>query len=331
MTSVLLDARMAVRGLGIATFVDRLVDGFREHPSVAVSLWRGGGGWDGRGKVATLARSGLFDVSPRLDPRVRGFDAVHFLSNFGSLRPGSNSVLTVHDLLYRRQHRRRDRLLGFLLEQSLPRAGRVVAVSGRTRSELEHAFPHLADKVHVIPHGMRRVPPPDKERTYVLTFGGASDPRKRTDFMVAAYREYQETTDDPLPLTVLARAGLTDRQAHELHGLGARLVSDATGPEVDALFAGAAAVLFPTAVEGFGLPILEAAEVGTPVVMDADADVAAEVVGPHCYRVARLDLRDWADAVRKAVAGGPVFNALALPDWSAVAGQYAELYRAVSG
>lgn len=330
MAVVLLDARMALRGLGIATFVDRLVAGFAAHPSVTVSLWRGPGGWDGAGKLATVARSGLFDVSPRLDPRARGFDAVHFVSNFGSVFPGGNSVLTVHDLLYRRNHRRRDRLLGFLLEQSLPRVGQVVAVSGRTRQELEDAFPELAGRVEVIPHGLRRLNRPTRERTYILAFGGASDPRKRTDFMVAVYRQYHETTERPLPLVVLARAGLTEQQASGLRDLGARLVGDATADEVDGLFAGAAAVLYPSAAEGFGLPVLEAAEAGTPVVMDATADVATEVIGHHCVRVSGLDVRDWADALRHATAEGPVFDALDLPDWPAVAGRYAELYRRVA-
>lgn len=330
MTRVLVDARMAVRGLGIATFVDRLVDGFAAHPSTSLTLWRSSGQWDARGKLATLARSGPFDLSPRLDPRTRGFGVIHYACNFGSVLPGRNSVLTVHDLMYRQNPRPLHRALGFLLEQSLPRVGRVVAISARTAAALEAAFPQVGGSVEVIPHGLRRLAPPVTERNYILAFGGAADPRKRTDLMVAVYGEYRQTTRDALPLVVLARAGLTDEQGRRLRALEARIVPDASGPEVDRVVAGAAAMLYTTRVEGFGLPIIEAAEVGTPVVMDAAADVAGEVIGDHCIRVTGGRLSDWVAALRDAVCRGPVYDALDLPDWPTVAGRYAELYRRVA-
>ena len=327
---VLVDARLTVRGLGIATFVDRLVDGLVAVPSVDVSLWRGTGRWNVRGRLSTLARSGLFDLSPRLDPRSRVFSVTHFACNLGSVRPGPNSVLTVHDLMYRRRVRSRDRLAGALLEQCLGRAGRVVAVSARTGADVRAAFPDLAERVEVIPHGMRRLPRSGSERRHILAFGGGSDPRKRVDLMVAAYREYCATVADPLRLVVLSRAGLTRPQAESLVALGARLVADASSERVDGLMAEAAALLYPTAEEGFGLPILEAAEAGTPVVMDAAARVAAEAVGPHCRLVHEGDARAWARALDDAVRAGPVFDALALPGWAEVATRYAELYREVA-
>jgi len=329
-TDVLLDARMATRGLGIATFVNRLVEGFEAHPGVRLSLWGGGGTWDRAGKLATLGRSGLFDVSPALDPRARGFAVRHFAGNMGPVRPGRHSVLTVHDLLYRRGGAARHRVFGALLEQALPRVGRVVAVSARTRDEVVAVWPALARRIEVIPHGLRRLAPPAGERRRVLAFGGGEDPRKRVDLMVAVYAEYRATTVDPLPLVVLGRAGLTAGQAQRLTELGAELVPDASEAEVDRLMATAAAVLYTTTVEGFGLPILEAAEAGTPVVIDAAADVAGEVLGRHCYKVSGGAVGDWAETLRAAVAGGPVPGALDLPDWTVVAGRYAELYREVA-
>ena len=329
--NVILDDRMALRGLGIATFVDRLVEGFAAHESVSLTHWRASGGWTRRGKLATLGKSGLFDASPRLDPRTHAADTIHYVSNIGSVYPGRNSVFTVHDLLYRRYHRRRDRLFGFLLESSLPRVGRVVAISARTRIEIEQAFPRLGRRVEVIPHGMRKLAAPPSRRRHVLAFGGGEDPRKRTDLMIAAYSAYRLTTPDPLPLVVLARAGLTDPQTRQLRDLDAVVVGQATASEADALVAGAAALIYTTTAEGFGLPVLEAAEVGTPVVIDASAVVAAEVLGPHCYRVDDLSPRGWAAMLRTAIAQGPIYDALELPGWDSVAGRYLEIYREVSG
>jgi glycosyltransferase involved in cell wall biosynthesis len=331
LTDVLLDARMAIRGLGISTFVDRLTEGFAGTPSSArVTVWKGQGGWTRAGRLSTLSRSGLFDVSPRLDPRTRPFDVVHYASNVGSIVPGRNSVLTVHDLLHRHSRRRRDRVTGFLLETSLPRVGRVVAVSERTRREVVDAFPQLAGRVTVIPHGMRRYPQGTVERRHLIAFGGGSDPRKRTELLIAAYDEYRSTTPDPLPLVLLARAGLSGDQAPRLAALGARIVADATGAEVDGLVAAAGAVIYTTTTEGFGLPILEAAEFGTPVVLDASADVATEVLGRHCFGVEGTAPRQWAAAIRRAVVAAPVADALSLPDWPTVAARYLELYAAVA-
>lgn len=332
MTRVLLDARLAIRGLGIATYLERLVEALRERGDVAIELWKAAGEWGPRAKAATLTRSGLFDVSPRFDPRARGFDVVHFASNLASLAPGKSSVVTVYDLLYRRRERAgvRDRVTGAMLERSLTHAGRVVAISDRTRREVEHAIPSMSGRIEVIPPGMRRLRPPPVPRRHILAFGGASDPRKRTDLMVAVYRRYRASTPEPLPLVVLARAGLTSSQQRALAPAGARIVPSATRTEVDALVAGAAALLYPTTEEGLGLPILEAAEAGTPVVIDAAADVATEILGSHCFRVAHGSLDAWVSELRKAVVAAPVAGALDLPDWASVADRYRSLYAEVS-
>ncbi len=329
MTDVLLDARLAIRGLGIGTYVDRLVGGFAGRGD-APRVWKGSGEWGRAGVVSTLAHSGLFDISPRLDPRTARFDVVHFASNLGALRPGSNSVVTVHDLMHRRSRRPRDRLAGAVLERSLTRAGRVVAVSDRTRIDLEAHFPPLAGKVEVITHGMRRLPRAGGDREHIVAFGGASDPRKRTDLMVAVYRAYRDTTPGALPLVVLARSGVSDAQRRELAEAGARLVPSATADEVDALMRGAAALIYPTVEEGFGLPILEAAEACTPVVMDAAAAVASEVVGRHCHLVGGTSVEDWVRELRRAVATAPVEHDLDLPTWPAVAERYRCLYADVA-
>ncbi len=313
--------------MGIGTFVDRLAQGLASEPAVRARLWRGQGA-DRRAYLTTLWRSGLFDISPRLDPRLPTVDVVHFACNLGSVLPGRRSVVTVHDLMFRRHRRARDHVTELLLGQCLRRAGHVVAVSDRTRAEVESAFPHLRGRVTVIPHGMRRLPARDGLRRHILALAGGADPRKRVPLMIEIYREYRYTSPDPLPLVVLSRAGLLPGQRRDLLALGARLVPSATADQVDALMGDAAALLYTTAEEGFGLPIVEAAEAGTPVVMDARARVATEVLGPHCVRIDG-DRKDWADGLCRAITLGPVRAALSLPDWETVAARYLELYREV--
>ena len=327
---VLLDARLAARGLGIGTFVNRLSAGLAANRSIRVSPWRATAPWGPRARLATLTRSGLFDISPALDPRARGADVVHFACNLGAVRPGPNSVVTVHDLMHRRRIRRRDALLGSIFERSLRHAARVAAVSTQTASDVEHVLPELRSRLEVIPHGMRQLPRPTGERLHVLAFGGQGDPRKRVDLGVAGYEAYRSATSDPLPLVVLARAGLTVDQLVRLERLGARVVSTATDEEVDALMASAAALLFPTLEEGFGLPVVEAAEVGTPVVLDRGARITPEVLGPHCVRVEGPAPSAWGRGLSRAIEAGPVFGALSLPTWDDVADRYAAIYSEVA-
>lgn len=326
-TSVLVDARLAARGLGIGTFLERLNAGFAALGGPTPDLW---GGATESGLTGTLWRSGPFDLSPRIDPRTRRYGVIHFACNMGSVDPGPNSVVTVHDLMHRRRLRARDRLLGTLLERCIPRAGRVVAVSERTRVAIESHFPRLGGRVQVIPHGLRRLARPNGPRRHILAFGGANDPRKRVDLMIEVYRRYQAGVGDALPLVVLARAGLTTVQQTALGRLGATILWNASAQEVDALMGQAAALVYPTSEEGFGLPVVEAAEVGTPVVIDANAQVASEILGAHCVSVAGSDVVDWVTALEHAIEAGPVPDALSLPTWSEVAGAYRDLYDEVA-
>jgi alpha-1,3-rhamnosyl/mannosyltransferase len=221
-------------------------------------------------------------------------------------------------------------VLGGLLERAIPLAGRIVAISGRTRDELVVSFPSLSGRVEVIPHGLRSLSVvPSSDRSHVLAFGGHADVRKRTDFMIAVYCAYRDATRDPLPLVVLARAGLSTGQERALAAFGARIVPDATAEEVDVLMGGSAALIYPTLEEGFGLPILEAAEAGTPVVMDRAAAVASEVVGSHCFQVCSDSVDAWVSALRQAVVAAPIEHCLALPPWSSVAERYSSLYAEV--
>ena len=129
---------------------------------------------------------------------------------------------------------------------------------------------------------------------------------------------------------MLARAGLSGPQRTALAAAGARIVPSAPREEVDALMSTAAAALYTTTEEGFGLPILEAAEAGTPVVMDRAAKVATEVVGRHCFGVTGSSIDAWVSELRRAVTSAPVVDALDLPDWAAVARRYRSLYAQVS-
>jgi glycosyltransferase involved in cell wall biosynthesis len=110
-------------------------------------------------------------------------------------------------------------------------------------------------------------------------------------------------------------------------------VDDAT---LRSLYAGAAALLFPSRYEGFGLPALQALAAGVPVIA-SDLPVLREVLGDWAFFAPAGDSSAFAECVRSIMRGGVEVDALTLGgrahaqrlDWPHVAERMVQLYRAV--
>jgi glycosyltransferase involved in cell wall biosynthesis len=79
-------------------------------------------------------------------------------------------------------------------------------------------------------------------------------------------------------------------------------------PALRALYRHAAALLYPSRYEGFGLPVLEAMASGTPVIASRAASIP-EVVGESGVLLDPDDVQGWADAIVR-IASDPVFAAV---------------------
>jgi glycosyltransferase involved in cell wall biosynthesis len=85
---------------------------------------------------------------------------------------------------------------------------------------------------------------------------------------------------------------------------------------VAALLSGARALLFPSLAEGFGIPLAEAAALGTPVLC-GDLAICHEVLGATAVYLPLDSLYVWKDAVLSAVNQAPVAQKhFVPPDWS---------------
>jgi glycosyltransferase involved in cell wall biosynthesis len=175
------------------------------------------------------------------------------------------------------------RMFQRLIARGLRRAGAIVCVSGKTRDDLKQYLGVPEDRLHVIPNGVAwPYRPLDAEASapllaplglrpgepYFLNVGG-NHWYKNRGAAIEIFAELRKLSQYAGARLVMAGGLMTPelRAIAQKCGLGDALV-EAAGPsneQLQALYSGALAMLFPSLEEGFGWPILEAQACGCPV------------------------------------------------------------------
>ncbi len=174
---------------------------------------------------------------------------------------------------------------------------------------------------------------------YIL-YAGSYEPRKNLVGMLLAYQRYT-STGGTLPLLAVTEAESGHaRTVHEvLRGLACRdrvrLVHDVSQQNLRALYSAAAAVVFPSLAEGLGLPPIQAAACGVPIVV-SDLPVLKETVGAIATLADPSDATSLCQAIVRATSDpavrdkcareGPSIAAQFHPRRCATA--HADIYRA---
>ncbi|MGH2684041.1 MAG: glycosyltransferase family 4 protein, partial [Actinomycetota bacterium] len=190
-------------------------------------------------------------------------------------------VVTIHDLAFLHQpdHFTRHGLRFFGRGLALARrhADLVLCSSQATLDDCSvNGF--AADRLRLAPLGVDAVPA-DPERAeamrrrhgrYVL-WSGTIEPRKNLPRLLAAFEQLAPAHPD-LRLVLAGPAGWHE----DLGTPGPRVTTVGFVPddELRALYAGAAVYCYPSLLEGFGLPVLEAMVQGTPVVTASGTSTA---------------------------------------------------------
>jgi alpha-1,3-rhamnosyl/mannosyltransferase len=227
------------------------------------------------------------------------------------------TVVTLHDALPWIQDEV-DWPRGWYVDHVLPRAflkcAAVTTDSESSRRDIVGRWPSLASKLYVIPlgigdeylrasgalmseglqrHGLRR--------PYLLYVGG-SIPRKRPEWAIQIWKTLADSR------VTLAMCGI---ESAAQDGLRASLAPDLRSrlcfvpfveeSEMPCLYQNAAAVLYPTLYEGFGLPALEAQAVGVPVLFSSVGSLQ-ELKGPSAIVLPTHDLDAWVEVCRGLIA-----------------------------
>ncbi len=348
--TVAFDARHAARGLGISTFVTHLAEELVAAGEVEL-IWLGDRSLAPAGvqraiPVHRLPYPALDGPPGRVLATRLGADVLHFTGNTGWGRPGPlPTVLTVHDLIFATNPpsgRSARQVIGHAYESWL--IGRALGVADAVAVPSRHVAGDLAGRYGVTPtviHEGVKAPnvegaaPTRAQSPYLVAFAGR-DPRKRTADVVAGWRAIRA---GDVRLRLLASgglpSGLAEALAPDLGSGRAEILPHVPRAKMWQVLGGALALVYPSSDEGFGLPVLEAMAVGTPVIsglatvtreIGGDALVLldpADVPGSIAAAVERL-LADPAGAA--AIVGRGRARATAFT-WRATAEAYIECYR----
>ena len=272
---------------GTARHVRGLVGALRDRPDLDLELLSFGG----TGRASSVLRDAVW-YPVGLPRRARAVDILHCTTFRGPVGGRAPLVVTVHDLAilrYPETFPRWHRLYGRAgLRRVLRAADAVIAVSEFTKGEILALTDVLAERVSVIPNGVDEIFTPAEQSPtsgYVLAVA-TLEPRKNLGRAVEAAR----------------LAGV------ELRVVGARgwggvdvsgWVGEIPDSELATLYRGAAAVVYPSLYEGFGLPVLEAMASGTPVVTSRGTAME-EVAGRAAVLVDPLDAASIAAGIGEA-------------------------------
>lgn len=214
---------------------------------------------------------------------------------------GMRSVVLLHDLfqitldnyhanrLKARIYKASDRLS---IAYSVHSADRIWTPSHYSAAETARLFPKAAGKIRVLPNQVdgfaglaadvsgRHLP----ERYWLLV--GTRELRKNVPFLVQAWQQARQLSPAVPELVLVGSLEHLPDAQRSLPGI--RALSGVSDAELHALYRHAARLWQPSYAEGFGLPVIEALSVGTPVAV-ASGTSLDEITPPSAPRFSPTD------------------------------------------
>jgi glycosyltransferase involved in cell wall biosynthesis len=336
------------RALAIA-----LTDRVDEGESVTLVTARGCGVIDGRQDVLDRRRRSLYLAwlatrRPLLESLVPGLDLLHVTAPIVPIGTAKPLVVTVHDITPITHPEWYTARAALLFRETIrwtrKHADAVVVPSQYVATQVSSEIGIDPSRVFVTGYGFDEDhfahDAPDAlaslglDSSPYLIYLGAVTSRKNLVTLIEALPE-----DGP-QLVIAGPEAVGAEGVHEAaesRGTRVRFLGRVPDTHVGSLLRGALALVHPSSFEGFGLTVLEAMGLGTPVIVSSEGSLP-EVAGPAGHVVSSNDVAGWREALH--VTGDPAalqrlreagLDWAAGWTWNATADKTLAVYRHVLG
>ncbi len=251
--------------------------------------------------------------------RAGGYDILLNLSNSAPVwrSPGIPQLLLVHDagFLNRQWYSAAySHYVETVVRRATRRGALLVTVSEASARDLGRAFPE-AKSIEVVHNDAdqppEEIPELDLHEPFILLLGSLN-PRKNIEGAIAGFRLFAEMSELPYRLVIVGGGktifrGVTATRSESLRQEDDRILIAGYIPDAERwkYYRAACALLMPSHLEGFGLPVLEALRVGTPVVA-SDLPVIRELYDDAVERVDPDSPQDIAAGLARVCVEGTV-------------------------
>ncbi|EGQ9313293.1 glycosyltransferase family 4 protein [Vibrio vulnificus] len=224
---------------------------------------------------------------------------------------GIKTVLVVHDLIFMKSFKELPlsvslyQVLGrlyrrFVVPRLIKKADYIITVSHYTKSEiLKHYSPKA--EIAVIPNSISSdwlnyiTQPLSQRSNYFITVAGEA-PSKNLNRLLEAYANYVKQVQYPTPLKIV---GVKSSYHEQFHSLANKLdigsyiewIGYISNEQLISLYSNAKGFIFASLFEGFGIPLIEAMAVGTPIACSNTTSLP-EVVGECAYQFSPFSLEE---------------------------------------
>ncbi len=272
----------------------------------------------------------------------KGYDVYHAITPMESIWiPKDKGIATILDIIpITHPELHGARLAGNRMKYTIARAcftigcrqaakcRYVVCISEHVKREFIEHFNVDEDKVKVIKLGIRSdlVPVVKRDKTFRIGYLGQLDRRKRVDLLITSFMKSK--IDGEL---VLGGKGIDAQGLRQLAQGDSRIKFLGFVPDdklVD-FYNSLDVFVFPTAIEGYGLPPVEAMACKKPVIVFGDAIIPWEVK-KHCIIVEHMDaVCGCLDILDRCVNLEDNYKWAKSHDWDMTVEEYTKLYQEV--
>lgn len=243
------------------------------------------------------------------------FHPTYYHSVYTEKEVSSPMVITIHDMIYE-SHPEFFGQIDIISKKKemINNANSIIAISNFTKEEILRFYPNINEsKIKVIYHGIKQkdyIKNPTKRKNYILYVGDRFGYKN----FYRLLRAFTMIRTSNIKLVCVGKQFTKDEQLYiDFLNIGDKVINKGrvSDIELDNLYTEAKAYISTSLVEGFGLPLLEAMQHNTPMII-SDIPVYNEIVKDNAVYFNPLDENNIAEMIEYTLQHESIANSMAI-------------------